>query len=282
MIEIWSQSYRYKSLPDPTCFFFLGVSLSHGLPAFNIGLMRKYLIVLLLAWLHPGCHPGYRPTDLKYSGYNIQRMSADSAVSAMLLPYASEVSRKMRDTVGQMPVPVRKDLPDGPLGNFLADSYLAMARRKFDASVQMAFLNNGGIRINQIPAGPVLRGTIYEVMPFDNEMVILRVSGAQLQAYLDFVAAEGGGGIAGVTMTIAGKKATDIRVGGKPLDLAGSYVMANSDYTVFSGGFPGLKNLPVQRTGYLLRDATIDYCLDFRQRGIPLAVDTEKRIRNVQ
>jgi 2',3'-cyclic-nucleotide 2'-phosphodiesterase (5'-nucleotidase family) len=244
--------------------------------------MRKYLVFLLLAGVLPACQPGFRPASLQYSGYNIQRMSADSAVSALLRPYAAEVNRKMLDTVGIMPVLIRKELPDGALGNFLADSYLAMARRKFDPSVQMAFLNNGGIRINQMPAGPVLRSTIYEVMPFDNEMVILKVTGGQLQAYLDFVATEGGGGIAGVSMTISGKKATDVRIGGKSIDPDGTYVMANSDYTVFSGGFGGLKTLPVRRTGYLLRDATIDYCLDFRQRGLPISVDTEKRISNVQ
>lgn len=188
----------------------------------------------------------------------------------------------MLDTVGLMPVSIRKELPDGALGNFLADSYLAMARRKFDPSVQMAFLNNGGIRINQMAAGQVLRSSIFEVMPFDNEMVILKVTGAQLQAYLDFIAAEGGGGIAGVMMTISGKKATKVKIGGKPIDPQVTYVMANSDYTVFSGGFGGLKSLPVRRTGYLLRDATIDYCLDFRQRGLPIAVDTEKRISHVQ
>jgi 2',3'-cyclic-nucleotide 2'-phosphodiesterase (5'-nucleotidase family) len=244
--------------------------------------MRKYILILLSLGLLPGCQPGFKPSLLQYSGYNIQRIAADSSVSAMLRPYATEVSRKMLDTVGNASVLMRKELPDGALGNFLADSYLTMARRKFDPSVQMAFLNNGGIRINQIPAGPILRGTIYEVMPFDNEMVILKVTGAQLQAYLDFVSAEGGGGIAGVKMTISGKKATDVRVDGKPIDQAATYVMANSDYTVFSGGFGGLKTLPVRRTGYLLRDATIDYCLDFRQRGLPIVVDTEKRIRNVQ
>lgn len=244
--------------------------------------MRKYILIVLSLGLLQGCQPGFKPSLLQYSGYNIQRIAADSSVSAMLRPYATEVSRKMLDTVGNASVLMRKELPDGALGNFLADSYLTMARRKFDPSVQMAFLNNGGIRINQIPAGPILRGTIYEVMPFDNEMVILKVTGAQLQAYLDFVSAEGGGGIAGVKMTIAGKKAMDVRVDGKPIDPAATYVMANSDYTVFSGGFGGLKTLPVWRTGYLLRDATIDYCLDFRQRGLPIVVDTEKRIKNVQ
>jgi 2',3'-cyclic-nucleotide 2'-phosphodiesterase (5'-nucleotidase family) len=244
--------------------------------------MRNHLFILFIAGFLSGCQPGFRPGVLQYSGYNIQRISADSALSEMLRPYSEEVRRKMLDTVGLMPVSIRKDLPDGALGNFLADSYLAMARRKFDPSVQMAFLNNGGIRINQMAAGPVLRSTIYEVMPFDNEMVILKVTGAQLQAYLDFIVAEGGGGIAGVMMTISGKKATEVQIGGKPINPQVTYVMANSDYTVFSGGFGGLKSLPVRRTGYLLRDATIDYCLDFRQRGLPIAVDIEKRISHVQ
>lgn len=244
--------------------------------------MKKFISAAIILGLLAGCHPGLRPTNLQYSGYNIQRIAPDSGMSAMLRPFASEVARQMRDTVGLLPLTIRKELPDGALGNFLADSYLAMARQRFDPNVQMAFLNNGGIRINQIQAGPVLRGTIYEVMPFDNEMVILSVTGVQLKGYLDFIAAEGGGGIAGVTMTISDKKASNVIVAGKPLEPAAVYVMANSDYTVFSGGYAGLKSLPVRRTGYLLRDATIDYCLDFRRKGVPVAVDTQKRIQHVQ
>jgi hypothetical protein len=244
--------------------------------------MRNFIRTAIIAVLLAGCHPGLRPTTLQYSGYNIQRIAPDSGMTALLRPFATEVVRQMRDTVGRLPTTIRKELPDGALGNFLADSYLAMARQRFDPNVQMAFLNNGGIRINQIQSGPVLRGTIYEVMPFDNEMVILSVTGAQLKGYLDFIAAEGGGGIAGVTMTISGKQASDVRVGGKLIDPNAVYVMANSDYTVFSGGYAGLKSLPVRRTGYLLRDATIDYCLDFRRRGVPVAIDTQKRIQHVQ
>lgn len=244
--------------------------------------MRSALFITFVAIWLGGCHPGYRPATLQYSGYNILRIAQDSAMGVLLRPYATQVDRQMRDTVGRIPILLRKDLPDGTLGNFLADSYLTMTRQRFDSSVQMAFLNNGGIRISQLPAGPLLRGKVYEVMPFDNELVIVSLTGAQLKGYLDFIAAEGGGGIAGVRMTIAGQKAVDIKVGSAPLDLAATYVMANSDYTVFSGGYTGLKALPVRRTGYLQRDATIDYCSDFLRRGLSVAVDTTKRIRHAQ
>lgn len=57
--------------------------------------------------------------------------------------------------------------------------------------------------------------------------------------------------------------------------------MANSDYTVLSGSYAGLRSVPVRRTGYLLRDATIDYCIAFRDAGRPISIDTVKRIQHV-
>jgi 2',3'-cyclic-nucleotide 2'-phosphodiesterase (5'-nucleotidase family) len=118
-------------------------------------------------------------------------------------------------------------------------------------------------------------------MPFDNELVLLRVTGGQLKAYLDHIAKEGGGGVAGVRMSIREGRAEDILVQGRPLDPAATYLMANSDYTVLSGSYAGLRGIPVRRTGYLLRDATIDYCTAFRDAGRPIAIDTVKRIQHV-
>jgi hypothetical protein len=57
--------------------------------------------------------------------------------------------------------------------------------------------------------------------------------------------------------------------------------MVNSDYTIGGGGgFVKFKELPLQKTGYLLRDATIDYCTDFKATGNPIMVSGEKRISN--
>ena len=244
--------------------------------------LRNALVLILVAALWVSCHPRYRQQSMQYGGYNISKVVPDSMVSGFLEPYARKVGETMNDVIAELGDPLQKKLPDGTLGNFLADSYLAMARVKFDSSAQMAFLNNGGIRLNSIQAGPLRRGTIYEVMPFDNLMVILKIKGDRLLDYLHHVASEGGGGIAGVQMTIRDKKATGVLIGGAPLDLAAIYTMVNSDYTVNGGGYSGFKSLPARQTGYLLRDATIDYCLRFKAAGTSIKTSSEKRIKNVQ
>jgi 2',3'-cyclic-nucleotide 2'-phosphodiesterase (5'-nucleotidase family) len=245
----------------------------------RLPLPRVLLSFLLLAasctWVHS-------PRSLRYASYNVQGRLADTSMTRFLDPYAGILRRTMDDSLGWLPVTLLKELPDGTLGNFMADSYLRMAQRRYDSSVQVAFVNHGGIRLNAVQSGRLRRGTVYEVMPFDNELVLLSVSGAQLKGYLDHIASEGGGGVAGLRMTFRNGKAEDISIQGRPLDPEGSYMMANSDYTVLSGSYAGLRNLRLRRTGYLLRDATIDYCTSFRDAGKPIVVDTVKRIQHVR
>lgn len=240
--------------------------------------MKRILIALFLV-ASLGCHRAYHPTALQYEGYDVRNLPQDSVLSAFISPYRTQVDATMNDPVAELPVSLVKALPDGTLGNFMADAYLAMAREKFDASADFAYMNHGGIRLNQVQAGPLRRGTVYEVMPFDNQMVLVKVKGETVKAFLDHIAAEGGGGIAGLTMQIRDQQATDIRIGGQPLDLNKTYQMVNSDYVVNGGGrFTGFTSLPVQKTGYLLRDALLDYCKRFRDQGKPLPIDTQKRI----
>lgn len=245
-------------------------------------ILRVPSILFLLFFLQ-ACHPHFRPMSMQYAGYNIQQATTDSAMNGLLGPYARKVGETMNDVVAELGTTLTKQSPDGTLGNFLADSYLAMARKRYDTAAEVAFINSGGIRLNNIQAGPLRRGTIYEVMPFDNQMVVLKLTGLQLQQYLDHIAAEGGCGIAGVRMTIRQKKAIDILVAGRPIDPARTYTMVNSDYSVNGGGgYNGLRSLPANVTGYLLRDATLDYCVQFKSEGRPILQSKEKRIINVQ
>jgi 2',3'-cyclic-nucleotide 2'-phosphodiesterase (5'-nucleotidase family) len=242
---------------------------------------RSIFPFFLCSILVLSCQQHFRPQAVQYAGYGIDQAVQDSSMVNFLKPYAGKVGETMNDVVAELGLTLKKQQPDGSLGNFLADSYLTMARKKFDSGADIAFINNGGIRLNSIQAGPLKRGVIYEVMPFDNLLVILKISGSQLQKYLDHIAAENGCGIAGVQMRIREGKATDILVNGKLLDPTATYTMVNSDYTVNGGGgFNDLRNLPAQKTGYLLREATLDYCAIFRQEGKPVTVSSEKRILN--
>lgn len=243
----------------------------------------KNCLPLLLLLVLGACHKAYQPTALQYAGYDVRDIAPDTAMLGMIAPYREKVGAAMDDAVGELPMKLVKSLPDGTLGNFMADAYLAMAREKFAPAADFAYMNNGGIRLNQVQAGPLRRGTVYELMPFDNQMLIVPVRGALVQQFMDHIAAEGGGGIAGLTMRIQNKKAVDVKIQGMPLDTARTYMMVNSDYVVQGGGrFEGFRALPAQQTGYLLRDAILDYCKRFRTQGLPLPVSTEKRIIHAQ
>jgi 2',3'-cyclic-nucleotide 2'-phosphodiesterase (5'-nucleotidase family) len=239
------------------------------------------IIIILFFSILTGCHVVQPVSGVTYKGYPVGKAAdKDSSYINMLRPYSDSVGKTMNQVLVYASNDLKKELPNSSLGNFLADAYLEMARKKFNAKTDVAFMNHGGVRIQRISAGPITKGTIYEVMPFDNLLVLVEVKGAVLAAYLDRIAAEGGGGgVAGITMTIKNKKATDIYIGGLPIDLEKTYIMANSDYVVDGGGgFNGLKQLPQQRTSYLLRESIVAYCEAMGAAGKKINDQTPIRI----
>lgn len=72
----------------------------------------------------------------------------------------------------------------GTLGNLIADGQLAATR---DAGAQIAFTNPFGIRASLVPAsdGSVTFGQLYAVQPFNNELVTMTLTGAQLRAVIE-------------------------------------------------------------------------------------------------
>lgn len=66
------------------------------------------------------------------------------------------------------------------LGNIITDGMLAKAK-KYNDKVIMALQNGGGIRSN-IDAGPITVGEILTVLPYNNTLATIEVTGAELKA----------------------------------------------------------------------------------------------------
>jgi len=156
---------------------------------------------------------------------------------------------------------------------------LLQARKKFAKSVDAAFMNYGGIRLNQIPPGPLTVGKLYELSPFDNFIVLLNIRGDVLRQFLDHIAAKGGWPVAGLRMSITGKKAQGVMIGGKPLTDDAQYTIAVLDYTANGGDdcFM-LTNLPQQNGGWLLRDQLQEYFMQLQKEGKSITASIEGRI----
>jgi 2',3'-cyclic-nucleotide 2'-phosphodiesterase (5'-nucleotidase family) len=168
----------------------------------------------------------------------------------------------------------------------MADAFLYTAKEIFNIHVDAAFMNHGGIRLNQLPKGDVTTGKIFELMPFDNLLVIQKMKGSVLQEFLDLCASQGGWPVAGITMQIknnpagqTGKKAINVLIGGKPIDPEKTYSIINSDY-VANGGSDAemLKAISQISNGYLMRDALFDYIKWLKSQGKNINANIEKRV----
>lgn len=243
--------------------------------------MKRFFFLAFLVIGLGACHTPKVLTGIGFKDYPVSKeLKSDSSLLGMLKNYRDSVDKNMDEVFAVSKDELLKELPNSTLGNFLADAYLWAAAKHNNRPVDVAFMNHGGIRINRIPAGKITRRNIFEVMPFDNALVIIEIKGSLLQSYLDFLAADGGGGgVAGLTYQIQDKKAVNVLVGGLPLEPNKSYIMANSDYAVDGGGgFNAFKTLQQNRTNYLQRDAILDYCKMHKETGKQLVVEQPKRI----
>lgn len=245
--------------------------------------LRITLLGLLMGLL-VACRSVYVPSQVHFGSQRITReLATDSALFFLIKPYGDSVDKSMSTVLGTVRQTLEKDQPEGTLGNFMADAYLAMGKRKFGEPIDAAFVNYGGIRLNQLPAGPLTLGKIFELMPFDNLLVLQQLSGVQLQSFLDLVAARGGWPVAGIRFTIKNKKAIDIYIKDTPLQPEAQYWILNSDF-VASGGDNAdmLKVLPQRSTGYLARKALIDYVILQSQQQGSIGAVLEQRVRYAQ
>ena len=242
------------------------------------------LVISLLLGLLSGCHPAYLSSRAQYGNQRITReLATDSVLFFLLKPYGDSVDKSMGTVLGTVREPLEKAQPEGTLGNFMADAYLVMGAQQFDKPVDAAFVNYGGVRLQQLPAGPLTLGKVFELMPFDNALVIQQLSGMQLQSFLDLVAARGGWPVAGIRFTIKDKRATEVYIKDKPLRPDALYWILNSDF-VASGGDNAemLRSLPQIATGYLARKALIDYAIFLTKKQGFVGAALEKRVSYAQ
>jgi len=152
------------------------------------------------------------------------------------------------------------------LGNLVAD----IMREATGADI--AITNGGGIRAS-LPQGEVTIGDIYTVLPFDNTLTVIQLSGRDLLAALEYsvrLYPEQNGGflqVSGVHFAVnprnSGKRVYNVRINGEVIVMDKLYTVATNDFLAAGGdGYEVLNNgIIVSDTGLMLRDVVVDYFL---------------------
>ena len=226
----------------------------------------------------------FQPRSVQYKDYRIDHgAKADSAIYTMLKPYADSVSKSMNDLVAFSETVMENQQPEGTLGNLLADAMLSTAKRKYNTAVDFSLINNGGIRLPSLAAGNITRGKVFELAPFDNIIVLQKLSGKTLQELLNHISGRGGWPASGISWQIREKKAINVLVNGTPLNQLATYTMATLDYVANGGDDCAmLRSIPQINNGYLFRDAIIEYFTTINKQGKKISSKMENRVTNVQ
>ncbi len=120
--------------------------------------------------------------------------------------------------------------------------------------------------------GEITKGNIFEVMPFDNEIVILTLSGQKLKESIDGMLKENKLISFNIFMNVKEKQAENIIFYDSPFDLTKTYKVVTTDYLAMGGDnchFFG-KPISYETTGVKLRDAIINYCESLTKNNIQI------------
>ena len=236
--------------------------------------------LLIATFFVVSCNTSYKAENVHYSSYRIQQYDAGSkSLTTIVKPYSDSVNKLMNVVIGYNETQLEKKRQGNTLGFFITDAYLEMAKQKVDPRVDAAFMNSGGIRLPEMSAGAITQGKIFELMPFDNLMVLLQLKGSLLKQYLDTLAANEGVIESGINMQIENKTVQKVMVGDKPLELNADYIIVHSDYVAMNSNL--LKNINRSTNGYLLRDALLDYVKFINGQSKKVTVTNIDRINYV-
>jgi len=244
--------------------------------------LAKGISVLLLLLSFTSCRPGawQAAPDLAQNKVAVDKaLTADPQLEALIVPYRQQVTSKMSEVVGTTPAALTKGEYQSPLGNLVVDLQLEQSLPLYGKPIDLSLTTNGGLR-EPLPQGNITRGHVFELMPFENELVVLTLKGETVQALFDYAARTKFAPIGNATYTVQNGKPGNIRIGGAPFDPQRSYTLVTSDY--LAGGGDNLAMLKEatrrEQVGLLLRDAIMQHISRLTAAGKPVVADTTTRV----
>ncbi|MBC9795330.1 5'-nucleotidase C-terminal domain-containing protein [Sinomicrobium weinanense] len=195
-------------------------------------------------------------------------IAADQSIDDFVRPYREHIDKDLSTPLAYNPETLNKT--DGELntaiGNLMADIVMEQSapvfRSRKESEIDAVLLNFGGIRA-MMPKGDVTARTAYEVMPFENAIVVLELSGKKVREMIDYlVKRKTAHPISGIKLSLnsnGGLK--EALIGGKQIEDGKNYFIATSDYLMNGGDNMNFFLNPVSVTplDYRIRNAMIDY-----------------------
>ena len=222
--------------------------------------MRNFKFLFLFLFF-AACHSSLQIKEQQQKNVKLKAdslLSEDAAIKELIAPYKIKLDSQMNIRIMVASADLKKETPEGALGNMVCDVLMRYAKAN-KQKVDFCILNNGGLRIPVIYKGDITVRTVYELMPFDNNLVVLKLSGQKCLEMFATIAQFDGVPVSGLRLQIEGNQATQISINGVVFDPSKDYYVLTSDYLANGGDkAEALKNpIEYKDLQIKLRDALI-------------------------
>jgi 2',3'-cyclic-nucleotide 2'-phosphodiesterase (5'-nucleotidase family) len=250
--------------------------------------LNKYT-VLLIGILCLSCNSSNKVTSYNSSNNKIDdNLSTANYSEFNLDSYKNQLSNQMNEVINSSVIDMETGSPEGLLGNFICDLSLFTCISILNTPADFCVLNNGGFRTS-LPKGKVTKGKIFEIMPFDNELVVLELNNEQMINLINYIKEKSltthsrktGVPVSGIRISIIGSNISRVFIGINEFDKNKTYKVVTTDYLAKGGDqmnfFKNAKT--ISNTGLLLRDAILNYIEKLNNQNIQLNAELDGRIR---
>ena len=228
-----------------------------------------YLSILSFCFALVACKT--ESNQQKY-GYNIeinQQVLSDSSIVKYYQPFKKNLEESLMNTpISYSPETYKKN--DGELNstlsNMFADATYEMSNPVFNKmsgkNIDIVLLNNGGIR-SIISKGNISEKTAFELMPFENSIVVLELSGLSITKMIDYLRkVKLQHPISGLQITLNNDySVNEVKINGVSIENEKKYYVATTDYLLEGGDKMYFLAETTKTTdiNYKMREILIDY-----------------------
>jgi len=173
----------------------------------------------------------------------------DNNIIAMLKPYVDKAGATLKEVIGEASDTFvfgnrLTRYQETSVGNMINDANVWYLRNVSNQQVDFAFHNGGNIRA-ELKKGPITQEDVLTVLPFENYLYVVSMTGSQINKLFDFIATipQGNGGFPQfssdvrftIDKTVDKGVIKDLTIGGEPIDPDKTYRFCTNDY-VLGGG----------------------------------------------
>ena len=196
-----------------------------------------------------------------------EAIKPDTTIENFVNPYKQHVDKEMNKIISYTPINlVRTDGEmESSLGNLMADlSYLkanAIFKSRTGKTIDFALFNYGGIRAG-ISAGPIQIQHAFNLMPFENSLVVVELSADKIEDIAKYIIKEQKAQPVSSQFNLKiTKTGYQLKINNAPIDPSKTYFVLTSDYLQTGGDNMNFFKNPINLypTDYKIRNAIIDY-----------------------